>query len=333
MSQQPGFVLPTSQGSTQPLNRSREHSDASLYQPQPLRQPKLRPLYASEEQPGLEVVHAPTRGGGRAQSISEKAKSIWSGWSGYSRDPSEYTFYREPTPTPEESYEREKCDASIPAARRPGRSSTIALETAASIAPPPRRPKQDVICGIRRRLFTGILVALVLLIVGIVLGVGLGVGLGKHDQRETKDPGPVSSSSAPIPTSSTGPSITPSITSAAAPHSSTSTAVPTTTPTASPTTDCPFVNNTIYQVPGSSIKFLRLCGIDYSENEATDLTHIPTSSFAGCMDNCAGTYGCIGASWGVLAGDSGSEHQCWMKSKLKIGHKVVNDWCFGVLQQ
>lgn len=192
MSQQPGFVLPTSQGSTQPLNRSREHSDASLYQPQPLRQPKLRPLYASEEQPGLEVVHAPTRGGGRAQSISEKAKSIWSGWSGYSRDPSEYTFYREPTPTPEESYEREKCDASIPAARRPGRSSTIALETAASIAPPPRRPKQDVICGIRRRLFTGILVALVLLIVGIVLGVGLGVGLGKHDQRETKDPGPVS---------------------------------------------------------------------------------------------------------------------------------------------
>jgi hypothetical protein len=51
------------------------------------------------------------------------------------------------------------------------------------------------------------------------------------------------------------------------------------------------------------------------------------------MDNCAGTYGCIGASWGVLPGDSGSEHQCWMKSKLKTGHKVVNDWCFGALQQ
>lgn len=94
------------------------------------------------------------------------------------------------------------------------------------------------------------------------------------------------------------------------------------------------MNNTIYQVPGSSIRFLRLCGVDYNdETESMALSNIPTNSFAGCMDNCAGTYGCTGCSWGVLDGETGSEHQCWMKSNLKgSGHKSVPEWCFGVLQ-
>lgn len=98
-------------------------------------------------------------------------------------------------------------------------------------------------------------------------------------------------------------------------------------------TDCPYINNTIYQVPGSTKNFLRLCGIDYSGgSEAVELAHKPTFSFEDCIGNCAGTYGCTGCGWGVLSGDEGADHQCWMKSNLTTDHKVASDWCFAILQ-
>ncbi|KAH8907631.1 hypothetical protein BR93DRAFT_878299, partial [Coniochaeta sp. PMI_546] len=121
----------------------------------------------------------------------------------------------------------------------------------------------------------------------------------------------------------------------AAPISSSSSSSTTSSASPIPTaaTDCPFINNTIYQVPGSNKSFLRLCGIDYSGgSEAVDLANKPTFSFADCMGNCAGTYGCTGCAWGIESGDVGADHQCWMKGDLKTGHKVAPDWCFAVLQ-
>lgn len=87
-------------------------------------------------------------------------------------------------------------------------------------------------------------------------------------------------------------------------------------------------------MPGSKVQFLRLCGVDYSgPSEAVDIIHKPTWSFADCLDNCAGTYGCTACSWGVAEGETaGGAHQCWMKSNLRKGHTAASDWCFGILQ-
>lgn len=211
---------PTSQGSTQALNptsRSARHEPPPLSQPRPLRPSQhVRPVFASsEDQPGLEVVdRPPTRGGRRdppppqqksvARSIA--SKSFWSAYS--NRDPSEYTFYREPTPTPDEYPEGEKSGDGIfpPVARRPGRSSTIALETARAIEPPPRRPRQDVICGLRKRTFICALVAVVVLVVGTALGVGIGVGVGAKNREVKSDSAGASGSRyvLPLPKSASG---------------------------------------------------------------------------------------------------------------------------------
>lgn len=97
--------------------------------------------------------------------------------------------------------------------------------------------------------------------------------------------------------------------------------------------DCPAVNGTVYRVPNSDKRFLQLCGIDYSGlSGAVDIKHLPTGSFADCMNNCAGTVGCSGCAWGVVEGDNpGPEHRCWIKSTLQKGHAARDDFCFGIM--
>ncbi|ROT37173.1 hypothetical protein SODALDRAFT_324822 [Sodiomyces alkalinus F11] len=73
---------------------------------------------------------------------------------------------------------------------------------------------------------------------------------------------------------------------------------PTTTSSGSLT--CPESNYTLYSVPGSTILFLRLCGVDYSDAAAENIRDVPTESMAECMRNCAGTFGCTGCGWGPL---------------------------------
>lgn len=63
-----------------------------------------------------------------------------------------------------------------------------------------------------------------------------------------------------------------------------------------------------------------------------ELANVPTFSFADCIGNCAGTYGCTGCAWGIVSKDEGANHQCWMKGDLKTGHEVAPDWCFAVLE-
>ncbi|KAK4135828.1 hypothetical protein BT67DRAFT_355499, partial [Trichocladium antarcticum] len=95
--------------------------------------------------------------------------------------------------------------------------------------------------------------------------------------------------------------------------------------------DCPALNNTVYHVPGSTKRFLRLCGIDYSGSGATDLAHVYTGSMADCIHACASFDQCTSCSWGYLEGDAGSEHRCYMKKELKTAHEVASDWCLAVL--
>lgn len=107
------------------------------------------------------------------------------------------------------------------------------------------------------------------------------------------------------------------------------------TPTATSTTaaNCPSGNNTVYSVPGSDKKFLQLCGVDYSgKEEAVDLANVLTANMKECMDNCAGFTGCTACGWGVIDGDKGDDHRCWLKNDLGKSHKATSNWTFAILQ-
>ncbi|KAH8907630.1 hypothetical protein BR93DRAFT_911621 [Coniochaeta sp. PMI_546] len=189
---------PSEDSSSQPSTSSRSRGVQSPHsqsrRSHQLGRPRAVPL--AEEQPGLEVYHPPTstsdvRVGRSRIRRPGPAPSFWS--KEVADNPSQYTFYREPTPTPPEYREREKEDGYVgsPLPRRPGRSSTIALETAMTIPPPdPRRKssRHEPICGLKRRMFVFAVAAVALLVLGIAVGVGVGVGVGKKSIQDPKPP-------------------------------------------------------------------------------------------------------------------------------------------------
>ena len=96
---------------------------------------------------------------------------------------------------------------------------------------------------------------------------------------------------------------------------------------------CPAANNTKYHVPGTEKTFLRICGIDYSgAGQAAELGVVWTSSMQECIVNCAGYPSCTGCGWGVIEGDAGSDHRCWLKGDLQQAHVVRTGWDFAILQ-
>lgn len=79
---------------------------------------------------------------------------------------------------------------------------------------------------------------------------------------------------------------------------------------------------------------MRVCGIDYSgAGQAVDLGNVWTSGMQECMASCAGLPKCTGCSWGVIEGDAGSDHRCWLKGELKTSTAVRPGWDFAILQQ
>jgi hypothetical protein len=187
---------PTSEDSlSQPSSRSGQ-SQSQSRRTQHKRRPGTAPI---EEQPGLEVYNPPTstsnaspkRPGPRRPGTAPEV--YWSDDTNAAQ--SQYTFYREPTPTPPEYLEREKEDGYVgtrspsPLPRRPGRSSTIALETALSIPPadPGRRSsRHETICGLKRWVFVGAVAGVVLLVLAVAIGVGVGVNAGKKANQAEK---------------------------------------------------------------------------------------------------------------------------------------------------
>jgi hypothetical protein len=80
------------------------------------------------------------------------------------------------------------------------------------------------------------------------------------------------------------------------------------------------------------LKFKLLCGIDFAgEGEATELGRVKTLNLGECADACAATANCTGAGWGVLPGDVGPAHQCWLKTGLIKGHLAAPEWGFAVI--
>ncbi|KAI0880600.1 uncharacterized protein GGS22DRAFT_174795 [Annulohypoxylon maeteangense] len=231
-------------------------------------------------------------------------------------------------------------DATPPASPRPSREvraigggiggERLLPPLGGQVSPPEKR-----IFGLRRTQFWW-LVALITLLLVVAIGVGVGVGVGKGASQSSTQAqaqvGAVSSSSSATTSLgsntsvATGTPTTPSGSSATRTSDSSSS-----TSSSEGKIDCPAANGTTYQVPGSEKQFLRICGIDYSGDEATDLRHVPTESMLDCMKNCAGTSGCTGCGWGYIQGDTGNQHTCWLKGSLKKSHEADINWAFAVL--
>lgn len=96
---------------------------------------------------------------------------------------------------------------------------------------------------------------------------------------------------------------------------------------------CPAANNTKYEVKSVKKTFLRVCGVDYvGSGGAVDLGVVWTASMQDCMNSCAGYTNCTGCSWGVIPGDGGSDHRCWLKSDLRSPTSVRSGWDFAILE-
>lgn len=186
------------------------------------------------------------------------------------------------------------------------------------------------ICGVQRRWFWGLLAVMAVIILGLVIGVAVGVSQAKANASSSSHN---SSNSGGAGSSSTGSSGTSAGATATTGTGTTATAATASaTATATGGVDCPAGNGTTYTVPGSTVQFLHLCGIDYSgSGEATDLGSVQTNSMADCMDNCAGTSGCTGCGWGYVDGDSLFEHTCWLKSGLEQSHTADSGWAFAII--
>ncbi|KAK0668509.1 hypothetical protein QBC41DRAFT_393562, partial [Cercophora samala] len=78
-------------------------------------------------------------------------------------------------------------------------------------------------------------------------------------------------------------------------------------------------------------KFITLCGVDYSDGEARNISNAKVKSLRDCLELCSRKKECTGAGWGVMEGDKVGEHTCWMKNGLNSSHTARNDWGFGVL--
>jgi hypothetical protein len=97
---------------------------------------------------------------------------------------------------------------------------------------------------------------------------------------------------------------------------------------------CPQVNGTIYTASTGGKRFRRMCGIDYGgQGEAVDIGNVKTRNMDACIDACASRANCTGAGWGIIKGDQGPTHSCWMKANLTKSHTATPEWGFAVLAQ
>ncbi len=86
-------------------------------------------------------------------------------------------------------------------------------------------------------------------------------------------------------------------------------------------------------MPNSSKAFKLFCGIDYGGvGGAIDITNVLTNNIEECMTSCSGLANCTGCGWGVLPGDAGPKHRCFLKTDLQTSHNASSDWSFAVLQ-
>ncbi|GAW17266.1 hypothetical protein ANO14919_067210 [Xylariales sp. No.14919] len=194
------------------------------------------------------------------------------------------------------------------------------------------------ILGLRRPWFWTLL-AIIVVVVIVAIGLGLGIGLTRknNDSKSASAVGPASDGAGTTMTDIDTP-VTSGMATATSSLSPTSTHTRTTSTqmsaaTAGVETSCPEINGTIYNVPGSTKKFLQLCGVDHGEEDgAVDIRNVYTDTAEDCIENCAGTKGCTGCGWGYIEGDEGPPYRCWLKSNVNgTSHNADKTWHFATL--
>jgi hypothetical protein len=100
----------------------------------------------------------------------------------------------------------------------------------------------------------------------------------------------------------------------------TASAAPSTSTVIVDTAGCPLVNNTTYNAP-SGTAFLKLCATEIvaPANQYIELSNSVQGSFNACLDSCANTTGCVGASWVIFSSTNPSRNSvCYLKNKTGV---------------
>ncbi|KAK4447243.1 hypothetical protein QBC34DRAFT_467815 [Podospora aff. communis PSN243] len=199
---------------------------------------------------------------------------------------------------------------------------------------------EDDSVSIGRNLVRGFLIVFVLLLVTII-GLSAGLGVSQRNLHQTESNLQIAQQA--VSAAALGPDAT-TITVTATPVSPTTTSKPTPTSVKSDV-QCPSINGTTLTTSTTSNststepntnttttkKFLLLCGLDYGEGEATDIGNTKVKNLNACAEACAKKANCTGAGWGVIKGDKGPEHTCWMKTGLIRSHNATGTWGFAML--
>lgn len=179
-----------SSSSSSPPPAPRSHSTTSpASSPRPSQKSPPRQQQQQQRQEGArgeESVGAATQSptaattSGRARDRSSiSTRGVY--WSDET-NPSQFTFYREGTPTPPEYAGDEEKNAGGEGRPTAASAAAAALATARSIEPKEPRPPKKTICGMKRWPFW-LLVAFVLVAIGVGVGVGVGIGVVRHRSR------------------------------------------------------------------------------------------------------------------------------------------------------
>lgn len=200
------FTTPPHQPTRAPTTSPTLSGPSSHRSPPHQRQQQQRQVNLTESYPGGDHQRpsAPPPAAARARDHASRDRAAspevyWSEARNQSPSQSQFTFYREGTPTPPEYAGDEEEEvggrrdrgsgggrrlgsgagdpSSATAAGAAAAEAAAAYETARSIEPKEPRPPKRKVCGLSRRAFW-LVVVLVLLAVAVGVGVGVGIGVG-----------------------------------------------------------------------------------------------------------------------------------------------------------
>ncbi|KAI0403969.1 hypothetical protein F4802DRAFT_268579 [Xylaria palmicola] len=226
-------------------------------------------------------------------------------------------------------------DATPPASARPSLDGSQPAPRELSSAFDERDPGDERRIFGLKRLWFWTLLAITGVIIVVAVGIGVGVGTTRADSssKSASGDGPASDATDSSSTGTQGAGGIPIVTTSPSPTSTPAPTGPSTEMPLATAGACPQVNGTVYDVPGSTVRFIQLCGVDYGQVDgAVDIRNVYTDTAEDCIDNCAGTTGCTGCGWGFIEGDEGPPFRCWLKYNVSgTPHAADRTWYFAVL--
>ncbi|PMD54443.1 uncharacterized protein K444DRAFT_634597 [Hyaloscypha bicolor E] len=149
----------------------------------------------------------------------------------------------------------------------------------------------------RRRTF-GLLYVTIFVVIAFLVGGGIGGGVGGAVAASEK------SKSSTLQSSGTA----------------SASATPSTSTVIVDTAGCPLVNNSTF-TSTSKTNFLKLCATEIvaPANQYIEISNSVQGSFDSCLNSCAATTGCVGASWVIFSPTNPSRNSvCYLKNKTGV---------------